>query len=160
MPKTLTQNVNNLLSAISEIVITISPWRLNLPFSSLKAQFFPILPDTKSLAFLPPIRAMKSMQGKVVCATNEKTVLVDVVCLAPHPKYKRRVRKKKKFQAHDHDNQFEVGDIVQLEKSRPISKTKTFIAVPIPSKNGKAGNEEIGELGILLESNQPREQST
>ncbi|KAB2061456.1 hypothetical protein ERO13_A10G081300v2 [Gossypium hirsutum] len=101
---------------------------------------------------------MKSLQGKVVCATNDKTVSVEVVRLAPHPKYKRRVRKKKKFQAHDPDNQFQVGDIVQLEKSRPISKTKTFFAVPIPSKNGKPGNEETGELGIPLESNQPREQ--
>ncbi|XVE52079.1 hypothetical protein DITRI_Ditri02bG0092200 [Diplodiscus trichospermus] len=80
----------------------------------------------KTPAFLPPIRAMKSMQGKVVCATNDKTVSVEVVRLAPHPKYKRRVRKKNKFHAHDPDNQFKVGDFVQLEKSRPISKTKTF----------------------------------
>ncbi|MBA0599298.1 30S ribosomal protein S17, chloroplastic [Gossypium raimondii] len=126
-----------------------SLYRLSKPNSSLSCQ------PLKSPAFLPPIRAMKSMQGKVVCATNDKTVSVEVVRLAPHPKYKRRVRKKKKFQAHDPDNQFQVGDIVQLEKSRPISKTKTFIAVPIPSKNGKPGNEETGELGIPLESNQP-----
>ncbi|KAG8481905.1 hypothetical protein CXB51_026709 [Gossypium anomalum] len=126
--------------------------RLSKPNSSLSCQ------PLKSPAFLPPIRAMKSMQGKVVCATNDTTVSVEVVRLAPDPKYKRRVRKKKKFQAHDPDNQFQVGDIVQLEKSRPISKTKTFIAVPIPSKNGKPGNEETGELGIPSESNQPREQ--
>ena len=98
---------------------------------------------------------MKSMQGKVVCATNDKTVSVEVVRLAPHPKYKRRVRKKKKFQAHDPGNQFKGGDLVQLEKSRPISKTKTFLAVPIPSRNGK---QETGELGIPLESKQPQEQ--
>ncbi|KAE8659520.1 30S ribosomal protein S17 [Hibiscus syriacus] len=112
----------------------------------------------KSPAFLPPIRAMKSLQGRVVCATNDKTVSVEVVRLAPHPKYKRRVRKKKKFQAHDPDNQFKVGDYVQLEKSRPISKTKTFIAVPVPSRNGKQEKEEKGELGIPLESQQPQEQ--
>ncbi|KAE8699472.1 30S ribosomal protein S17 [Hibiscus syriacus] len=98
---------------------------------------------------------MKSLQGRVVCATNDKTVSVEVVRLAPHPKYKRRVRKKKKFQAHDLDNQFKVGDYVQLEKSRPISKTKTFIAVPVPSRNGK---QDKGEIGIPLESNQPQEQ--
>ncbi|KAK8988670.1 hypothetical protein V6N11_030050 [Hibiscus sabdariffa] len=77
----------------------------------------------------------------------------------PHPKYKRRVRKKKKFQAHDADNQFKVGDHVQLEKSRPISKTKTktFIAVPLPSWKGKQEKEEKGELVIPLESNQTQE---
>ncbi|XWS18988.1 hypothetical protein CRYUN_Cryun32bG0092100 [Craigia yunnanensis] len=125
---------------------------LSKPDSSLSHQPF------KTPTFLPPIRAMKYMQGKVVCATNDKTVSVEVVRLAPHPKYKRRVRKKKKFQAHDPDNQFQVGDFVQLEKSRPISKTKAFIAVPIPSKKGKQEKEETGELGIPLESKQPEEQ--
>lgn len=100
---------------------------------------------------------MKTLQGKVVCATSDKTVAVEVVRLAPHPKYKRRVRKKKKYQAHDPDNQFKVGDVVQLEKSRPISKTKTFLAVPLPSRNSKkkAAEEDVPkELGIPLESQQ------
>ena len=80
---------------------------------------------------------------------------VEVVRLAPHPKYKRRVRKKKKYQAHDPENQFKVGDIVQLEKSRPISKTKTFIAVPAPSRTGAKSKEAaVGDLGIPLESQQ------
>ncbi|KAK6912062.1 Ribosomal protein S17/S11 [Dillenia turbinata] len=94
---------------------------------------------------------MKSMQGRVVCATNDKTVAVEVTRLAPHPKYKRRVRKKKKYQAHDPENRFKVGDIVQLEKSRPISKNKTFIAIPIPGKVQKKGLED-SELNIPLES--------
>ncbi|KAI4329240.1 hypothetical protein L6164_021528 [Bauhinia variegata] len=119
---------------------------LSKPSSSITQ---PSLPS-----FLPPIRAMKSMQGRVVCATNDKTVAVEVVRLAPHPKYKRRIRKKKKYQAHDPDNQFKVGDVVQLEKSRPISKTKTFIAVPVPQRNtkNKEAEEATGELGIPLES--------
>ncbi|XAR50649.1 hypothetical protein NMG60_11005025 [Bertholletia excelsa] len=103
----------------------------------------------------PPIRAMKSLQGRVVCATNDKTVAVEVVRLAPHPKYKRRVRKKKKFQAHDPENQFKVGDYVQLEKSRPISKTKTFIAVPVTARNVPKPKEFVpADLGLPLESEQ------
>ncbi|KAK8524925.1 hypothetical protein V6N13_015922 [Hibiscus sabdariffa] len=125
---------------------------LSKPNCSLSQQ--PLKPPS----FLPQIRAMKSMQGRVVCATNDKTVSVEVVRLAPHPKYKRRVRKKKKFQAHDPDNQFQVGDFVQLEKSRPISKTKTFIAVPVPTRNVQPRKEETGELGIPLESDQSQEQ--
>ncbi|KAI6690052.1 hypothetical protein NL676_026880 [Syzygium grande] len=109
---------------------------------------------------LPPIRAMRSLQGRVVCATSDKTVAVEVTRLAPHPKYKRRVRKKKKYQAHDPENRFKVGDVVQLEKSRPISKTKTFLAVPIAVRNVRAASKSggdgdgdgEGELGLPLES--------
>ncbi|XP_028085365.1 30S ribosomal protein S17, chloroplastic-like [Camellia sinensis] len=90
---------------------------------------------------------MKTLQGRVVCATNDKTVAVEVVRLAPYPKYKRRVRKKKKFQAHD--------PYVQLEKSRPISKTKTFIAIPIAARNVPKPKEvPPPELGLPLESQQ------
>ncbi|CAL9154079.1 unnamed protein product [Musa hybrid cultivar] len=89
---------------------------------------------------------MKVTQGLVVCASSDKTVSVEVVRLAPHPKYKRRVRKKKKYQAHDPDNQFKVGDYVQLEKSRPISKAKTFIAIPVPPRDSTRG---VG-LGLPL----------
>ncbi|KAF6144939.1 hypothetical protein GIB67_023415 [Kingdonia uniflora] len=114
-------------------------------------------PSTPSPSSLPIIHGMKTMQGKVVCSTNDKTVAVEVVRLAPHPKYKRRVRKKKKYQAHDPENQFKVGDVVQLEKSRPISKNKTFLAVPVVSKNRLKASEiaaATGELGIPLESQQ------
>ncbi|XP_027125790.1 30S ribosomal protein S17, chloroplastic [Coffea eugenioides] len=110
---------------------------------------------TSPLTVLPPIRAMKSMQGRVVCATNDKTVAVEVTRLAPHPKYKRRVRKKKKYQAHDPLNQFKVGDFVQLEKGRPISKTKTFLAVPVVGRNAPKAKELVPqELGLKLESDQ------
>ncbi|KAL5576460.1 hypothetical protein UlMin_018159 [Ulmus minor] len=127
---------------------------LSKPSSSLSH------PISSPPSFLPPIRAMRTLQGRVVCSTNDKTVSVEVVRLAPHPKYKRRVRKKKKYQAHDPENQFQVGDLVQLEKSKPISKTKAFIAIPVPSRNQKKKNEgEEGasqELGIPLESQQPQ----
>ncbi|KAM7480465.1 hypothetical protein LguiA_028678 [Lonicera macranthoides] len=117
-------------------------------------------PQNPSFNFLPTIRSMKILQGKVVCATNDKTVSVEVVRLAPHPKYKRRIRLKKKYQAHDPDNRFKVGDIVQLEKSRPISKTKAFLAIPAPERNTRKPKDNDNEvaisqdLGLPLESQQ------
>lgn len=115
------------------------------PFLHGSSPAIPFLPKASSFslspaAFPPPlslfsVKAMKKMQGRVVCATNDKTVAVEVVRLAPHPKYKRRIRKKKKYQAHDPSNQFKVGDFVELEKSRPISKTKAFVAVPVTARN-------------------------
>ncbi|KAL1199382.1 Small ribosomal subunit protein uS17c [Cardamine amara subsp. amara] len=126
------------------------------PLSSLsKPHFFP---NPKRPALVPVIRALKTMQGRVVCATNDKTVAVEVVRLAPHPKYKRRVRKKKKYQAHDPDNQFKVGDVVRLEKSRPISKTKSFVALPVlarATRKAEGGGEAGNDLGIPLESQLP-----
>ncbi|OVA20335.1 Ribosomal protein S17 [Macleaya cordata] len=137
------------LKISSDFVNGSSPIHLlKKPFSSLSTS----KPSPPS--FLPTIRAMKTMQGRVVCATSDKTVAVEVVRLAPHPKYKRRVRKKKKYQAHDPENQFKVGDVVQLEKSKPISKTKTFLAIPAVKKERKAPDVVQQELGIPMESEQ------
>lgn len=84
---------------------------------------------------------------------------VEVTRLAPHPKYKRRVKKKKKYQAHDPLNQFKVGDFVQLEKSRPISKTKTFVAVAVPSRNAPKAKVVVPlELGQLFQSEQSQQE--
>lgn len=112
------------------------------------------------ITFTPPIRAMRSLQGRVVATVNDKTVAVEVTRLAPHPKYKRRVRKKKKYQAHDPENVFKVGDFVQLEKCRPISKTKTFLAIPVPDKRIKQAPPDVAAVaadldGIQLESQLP-----
>ncbi|KAI3946074.1 hypothetical protein MKX01_024830 [Papaver californicum] len=95
---------------------------------------------------------MRTMQGKVVGSTNDKTIAVEVIRLAPHPKYKRRVIIKMKFQAHDPENQFKVCDVVQLEKSRPISKIKSFLAIVLPPKNSVSISHLVPkELGIPLE---------
>jgi len=95
-----------------------------------------------------------------VCATNDKTVSVEVTRLAPHPKYKKRIRMKKKYQAHDPENVFNVGDVVQLLKIRPISKNKTFLAVPVPARiSGKPDNSSV-DLDIPLQSEQEEQTQT
>ncbi|XP_058227638.1 small ribosomal subunit protein uS17c [Rhododendron vialii] len=120
-----------------------------------------------SLSPPPPvglrITNRKMMQGRVICDTNDKTVNVVVVRLAPHPKYHKRVRIKKKYQVHDPDNRFKVGDMIVLQKSRPFSKTKSFLALPVPPRNvrkpkevapAEEEEEEEEEIGIPLESQQ------
>ena len=44
-----------------------------------------------------------------------------------HKKYKKYLKKNKKFAVHDENNVSKIGDIVQIIESRPISKTKKFI---------------------------------
>jgi small subunit ribosomal protein S17 len=46
-----------------------------------------------------------------------------------HPLLKKTVRRTKKYQAHDETNQFKIGDVVFIEESKPISKTKTWVVV-------------------------------
>ncbi|XP_062227261.1 small ribosomal subunit protein uS17c [Phragmites australis] len=92
------------------------------------------------------IEAAKQLTGRVVTTKANKTVGVEVVRLAPHPKYKRRERIKKKYQAHDPDNQFKVGDIVELCRSRPISKTKHFLAVPLPPRDTRRKSQLLPPL--------------
>ncbi|KAF7004971.1 hypothetical protein CFC21_020131 [Triticum aestivum] len=81
------------------------------------------------------IEAAKQLTGRVVTTKANKTVGVEVARLKQHPKYHRREKIKKKYQAHDPDNQFKVGDFVELVRSRPISKTKHFLAVPVPPRD-------------------------
>ncbi|KAM7254581.1 hypothetical protein ACFE04_003961 [Oxalis oulophora] len=136
-----------LQSSLHSLSLSSSPNFLNGTSS------FPKLPSPTKLTPSKPfqIMAMKTMQGRVVCAASDKTVAVEVTRLAPHPKYKRRIRLKKKYQAHDPLNQFKVGDLVQLEKGRPISKTKTFVAIQVPVKVVKKNDND---LGLPLQSQQ------
>jgi small subunit ribosomal protein S17 len=69
------------------------------------------------------------LQGVVVSDKTDKTVVVKVERRFTHPLLKKTVRRSKKYQAHDETNQFKVGDVVSIEESRPISKTKRWIVV-------------------------------
>ncbi len=70
------------------------------------------------------------MQGTVVSDKNDKTVVVRVERRFTHPVMKKTVRMTKNYKAHDESNACKVGDIVQIEESRPISKDKTWVVLP------------------------------
>ena len=67
------------------------------------------------------------LKGKVVKNKCEKTIIVDVESTYMHKKYKKILKKNKKFAVHDENNETKIGDRVQIIESRPISKTKRFI---------------------------------
>lgn len=64
--------------------------------------------------------------GTVVANGAEKTVTVLVERLVEHRLYKRRYRKSTRFAVHDEQNEGRVGDRVQIEECRPLSRTKRF----------------------------------
>jgi small subunit ribosomal protein S17 len=68
----------------------------------------------------------KERRGVVVSDAMDKTVVVRVDVLKPHPKYKKTMRRSIKLHAHDQENQSKVGDVVRLVETRPLSKTKRW----------------------------------
>jgi small subunit ribosomal protein S17 len=73
----------------------------------------------------------KSMVGKVVSNKMDKTVVVLVERLGRHPLYKKVVKRRKKFKAHDAENACQVGDVVRISESRPLSKEKRWVVEEI-----------------------------
>ena len=69
---------------------------------------------------------IKTKTGSVVSDKMEKTIVVAVENLVEHPLYRKRVRRTRKFHAHDENGEAHVGDIVRIAETRPISKTKTW----------------------------------
>lgn len=66
------------------------------------------------------------LSGKVVSNKMDKAVVVAVERLKAHPLYKKQYKTTAKFKAHDEENQFKVGDLVEITETRPLSKTKKF----------------------------------
>jgi small subunit ribosomal protein S17 len=69
--------------------------------------------------------------GRVVSDKMDKTVVVAVDYLKPHPLYRKIIRKTSKFHAHDASNDCRIGDTVRIGETRPLSKTKRWEVVEI-----------------------------
>ena len=71
----------------------------------------------------PSTRTRRKVRvGVVVSDKMEKTVIVLVQMLKPHPLYKKVVRHTRRFKVHDEENTCSVGDRVRIVETRPISK--------------------------------------
>ena len=66
------------------------------------------------------------LTGKVTSSKMEKIIVVEIIRLVQHPKYRRVVRIAKKFYAHDEKRQAKPGDTVRIVASRPLSKLKRW----------------------------------
>ncbi len=76
----------------------------------------------------------KTRVGKVVSDKMDKTVVVAIVDNVRHPLYKKIVKRTVKLKAHDEQNSCNIGDIVQLMETRPLSKDKRWRVVSIIEK--------------------------
>ncbi len=64
--------------------------------------------------------------GVVTSNAMDKTITVAVEGVIPHRLYKKASKRTKKFKAHDKDNACQVGDVVRIQETRPLSKTKRW----------------------------------
>ena len=64
--------------------------------------------------------------GTVTSDKTDKTVTVLVERKVKHPLYGKIIRRSKKYHAHDEKNEYTLGDVVRIEETKPISKTKTW----------------------------------
>jgi small subunit ribosomal protein S17 len=79
-------------------------------------------------------QVVRSLTGRVVSDKMDKTVTVLVERKVKHPLIGKVVRRSNKFHAHDETNECKEGDLVVIEESRPLSKTKTWKVSKIVEK--------------------------
>lgn len=68
----------------------------------------------------------KVRTGVVISNKMDKTVVVEVSRTVIHPVYKKYVRRRKRFMAHDEDNRCRIGDQVMIVETRPLSRHKNW----------------------------------
>ena len=79
-----------------------------------------------SAAEQKPRGRRKERRGVVVSDAMDKTVVVRVDVVKPHPKYHKMLRRSIKLHAHDEAGSAKVGDVVRLVETRPLSRTKRW----------------------------------
>ena len=80
-------------------------------------------------------KVVRTLSGRVVGDKMDKTVTVLVERKVKHPLIGKVIRRSNKFHAHDEANECKEGDLVVIEESRPLSKTKTWKVSKIVAKS-------------------------
>jgi len=76
----------------------------------------------------------KTYIGEVSSNKGDKTIQVTITRYRKHSKYGKNVKYTRNFAAHDENNEANIGDVVRIEETRPLSKTKHFRLVKVIQK--------------------------
>ncbi len=76
----------------------------------------------------------RTLIGKVVSDKRAKTVTVLIERRVKHDLYGKIVGKSSKYHAHDEKSEYKMGDVIEISESRPISKTKNWVATRLVEK--------------------------
>lgn len=80
-------------------------------------------------------KVVRTLSGRVVSDKMDKTVTVLVERKVKHPLIGKVIRRSNKFHAHDETNECKEGDLVVIEETRPLSKSKTWKVSKIVAKS-------------------------
>lgn len=72
------------------------------------------------------VRAAKTIEGKVVSASRNKTITVELFGYKTIARYGKRVKRSKKYHVHDENNECDIGDFVRVKEIPRMSKSKTM----------------------------------
>ena len=83
---------------------------------------------------IEPGTSQRTIIGKVISNKMDKTIVVQVERKVKHPFYGKIVKRFSKMYAHDEANACQIGDLVQIQQTRPLSKTKRWKLIEILKK--------------------------
>lgn len=75
------------------------------------------------------VRKSRTLKGLIVSDKMMNTVVVQILRLKKHPKYKKYFKVTKRFKAHNPENQYHTGDKVMIGETRPMSKEKRWVVI-------------------------------
>ena len=81
-----------------------------------------------------PTKVVRALTGRVVSDKMDKTVTVLIERRVRHPLVGKIVTQSKKYHAHAEGNEYKLGDLVMIEETRPISKTKSWKVTKLVEK--------------------------
>jgi small subunit ribosomal protein S17 len=82
-------------------------------------------------------KTARTQSGKVVSNKMEKSIVVLVERQVKHPLYGKYVKRSTKIQAHDEQNECNIGDLVTIQETRPLSKNKSWALVEVTERASK-----------------------
>jgi len=80
---------------------------------------------------MEPQKIKKSLVGTVISNNMDKTIVVTIERIVKHSVYGKYIRRTSKCYAHDPQNKCQVGDVVRIEESRPLSRKKRWQLVEV-----------------------------
>jgi len=88
---------------------------------------------------------IKERSGVVISNKMEKTIVVSIENRITHKKYGKVIAKTKKYKAHDEKNECQIGDLVTIVETRPLSKTKRWNLKLIKQRSSRINISNLGE---------------
>ena len=80
------------------------------------------------------IKNRRKLKGLVVSDKMKKTIVVEVVTMKMHPKYKKQYKVSKKYKVHDEKNEAKTGQKIIFQECRPLSRDKKWRLIKIVPK--------------------------